>query len=173
MSPDQIRAKIASLLQTLALLINSRPTSMKEQLVYQKASASLGKHMTLNEAVPHEVGCAEAVSAVLALAGISTGSHGIAGTASLDAWLASNANFERIGMPEAGAIIVSATGTGNGSVEGHTGFFGLFNKQYPGDWGVLSNDSATGLFMERWSWTRWQAYYKTVGGLNVHIYRAK
>lgn len=172
MNTAQLRATIASLLTKLALLINSRPISMKEQLIYQKAADCLGLHMTLNNAVPAEVGCAQAVSAVLSLAGISDGAHGISGTASLEEWIIASGLFERIGMPEAGAIVISATGTGNGTIEGHTGFFGLYNKQFPGDWGILSNDSATGLFKETWSWVRWQAYYGGAGGLTVHIYRA-
>lgn len=128
--------------------------------------------MTLNDTVPAEVECAEAVSAVLALAGISDGAKGIAGTAALDAWMASSPLFELITIPEEGAIIVSPTGAGNGTIEGHTGIFGKYDLQFPGDWGILSNDSATGRFLERWSWVRWQAYYKTAGGLPCTIYRA-
>lgn len=172
MTTAQIRATIASLLTQLALLINSRPTSMKEQSIYNAASSHLGFHLTLDDTVPHEVGCAEAVSAVLSFAGISDGAKGIAGTAALDAWMASSGLFTRITMPEAGAIIISPTGSGNGSVVGHTGVFGLYNKQYPQDWGILSNDSATGLFLERWSWARWQAYYSGVGNLQCRIYKA-
>lgn len=145
---------------------------MKEKAIYNAAAGNLGNHLTLNPAIPNDTGCAEAVSKVLQLAGISDGPLGIAGTATLDAWLASCGLFTRITMPEAGAIVISPTGAGNGLVEGHTGVFGLYNKQFPMDWGVLSNDSASGLFKETWSWARWQAYYGGAGGLAVHIYRA-
>lgn len=167
-----IAQQIAVLLQKLANLINSRPITMKGELIYKTAAANLGRHLTLDEAVPAEVGCAEAVSWVLAKAGISDGAKGIAGTAALDAWLASSPLFTKIALPEEGAILVSATGAGNGSVEGHTGIFGRYDVEYHADWGVLSNESATGRFMERWSWVRWQAYYHTVGNLPLNIYRA-
>ncbi len=172
MTPPQIRAAIALLLTKLALLLNSRPTSMKEQAIYKAAAGNLGNHLTLDPSVPAEVGCAEAVSKVLQLAGISNGAEGIAGTAALDAWLASSGLFTRITMPEAGAIICSPTGSGNGSVEGHTGVFGLYNKQFSGDWGIMSNDSATGLFLERWSFAKWHAYYGTGGKLQMNMYKA-
>lgn len=167
-----ITQQIAVLLQKLATLINSRPITMKGEQIYKVAAANLGRHLTLNDAVPAEVGCAEAVSWVLAKAGISDGVKGIAGTAALDAWLTSSPLFTKIVMPEDGAILVSATGAGNGSVEGHTGVFGRYDVEYVGDWGILSNESATGRFMERWSWARWQAYYKNAGGLPCNIYRA-
>lgn len=167
-----IAQQIALLIKKVALLINSRLVSTNGEKIYKAASVSLGKHCTLDNTIPAEVGCAEAVSYVLAKAGISDGPKGIAGTASLDAWLASSGLFERITMPEEGAIICSPTGAGNGTVEGHVGVFGRYNLMYPGDWGVCSNESSSGLFKEQWSWARWQAYYGKTGGLPLHIYRA-
>jgi hypothetical protein len=139
--------------------------------LYTQAKLSLGKHMTLNEAVPARVGCAEAVSAVLALAGITDAPAGIAGTASLYTWLSTNPRFELISQPEEGAVVVNPSGSGNGSIEGHTGIFGAFNVAFLNDWGIMSNDSASGKFLERWNWTRWQAYYVSAGGLPAHIFR--
>lgn len=167
-----LRVQVALLLQQLALALNNRPISMEGSTIYQKAAQSLGKHMTLDNTVPAEVGCAEAVSAVLALAGVSDGAHGIAGTATLYGWLSTSPKFKRILVPEQGAIIVSPTGAGNGLVVGHTGIFGLYNKEFPNDWGILSNDSATGLFLERWSWAKWQDYYGKTGNLPLYIFSA-
>lgn len=172
MTRQQILDKIAALRAQVALLMSKQTVSTTAQLIYQKAAQSLGKHMTLDDTIPHEVGCAEAVSAVLALAGISNGAKGIAGTATLYAWLSVNPKFQRIETPEPGAILVSPTGAGNGLITGHTGIFGALGKMYPGDWGIMSNDSATGLFMERWSYNRWKAYYNAQGGLPIYIYRA-
>lgn len=168
-----LQQQITALIKKVALLINSRPVTTKESLIYQKAAQSLGRHMTLNEAVPHELGCAEAVSAVMALAGISTGPKGIAGTSSLEDWVIKSGLFVQISMPEEGALLISATGKGNGSVTGHTGFFGRYDQMYPGDWGIMSNESASGLFKEQWSWARWQAYYGRTGGLPCNIYKAR
>lgn len=176
LTPEQIasiKAQILALEKQLLILINSQPISMTGEKIYTAAAENLGKHLTLNDAIPAEIGCAEAVSKILFLAGIYTADKGIAGTATLDAWLASSPSFERIELPEEGAIIVSPTGQGNGTVVGHTGIVGRFGNMYPQDWGICSNDSATGLFLERWSFARWQAYYGITGGLPVHVYRAK
>lgn len=173
LTPLQIQAlrnEIAELEAELQVLLNQ--ISMKQEEIYKIASENIGKHLTLNNAVPNEVGCAEAVSKVLSLTGISDGPQGIAGTATLDTWLANSSLFTRIDSPQEGAIIVSATGSGNGTIEGHTGIFGAFGKAFTGDWGICSNDSATGHFLERWNYSRWLAYFHIAGGLGVHIYKA-
>jgi hypothetical protein len=75
----------------------------------------LGKHITLNNNVPNEIGCAEAVSYVLEHAGIANlPTAGYAGTADLYRSLLANPQFMLIEQPEQGAIIVSPTGFGNG-----------------------------------------------------------
>lgn len=168
---SSIKEKLAALIKKVAMIINSRPMTTLESIVYQKAAQSLGRHMTLNEAIPAEVGCAEAVSAVLSLAGVSDGTKGIAGTSALEDWVIQSGRFTKIPIPETGALLISATGKGNGSVEGHTGFFGRYDLRFPADWGLLSNDSASGLFLERWSWSRWQKHYSGAGGLPCNIYR--
>lgn len=171
-----IQAQIAALQkQLLALILTLKHVSMSGETIYKMAAQSLGKHMTLNEAIPAEVGCAEAVSAVLALAGIYDGPKGIAGTATLHQWLANSPLFSLVGsgIPQEGDIIISPTGAGNGSVEGHTGICGIYSQMYTNDWGILSNDSATGLFLECWSFARWNAIYGKSGGLPVYIFRAK
>lgn len=152
-------------------VIKNEISKLMEEKVYECAKNSLGKHMTLNNAVPAEKGCAEAVSAVLALAGIVDGAGGIAGTAPLYSWLLNSPLFEKVEAPEAGAVIISPTGYGNGQIEGHTGIFGQFNTQFPNDWGIMSNDSASGKFLETWSFSRWNEYYGQAGELPVTIFR--
>lgn len=146
-------------------------TPMPENELYLEAKSSLHKHMTLDSSVAAEVGCAEAISAILALIGVSDGPQGIPGTAALDAWLHGDSRFEKISLPEAGAIVVSPTGQGNGSIEGHTGIFGEFGVAFPEDWGIMSNDSASGFFLETWNLRSWNAYYVAQGGLPLNIYR--
>lgn len=173
MNTAQLRATIASLLTKLALLINSRPVSTNGEKIYKAAAASLGKRMTLNEAVPASVGCMEAVSAVLALTGIKDGPQGIAGTAAGLAWFEASPYFkEWEGMLEEGDIVMYATGTGNNSIEGHVLIAGQYGKTYAGDWGLMSNESATGLFHEQWSLTRAKAYYEIAGGIPRRVFRA-
>lgn len=154
---------------TTASSITNVIVKTMEENVYTQAKLSLGKHMTLDNAVPAEKGCAEAVSAVLALAGISDGSQGIAGTSALYTWLTTH--FTPITAPEQGCIIISPTGMGNGSVEGHVGCVGGFNVAFPNDFGIMSNDSASGKFLETWSLARWHAYYGGVGNLPVLFFR--
>lgn len=146
------------------------PTETK---IYNEAKACLGEHITLNSLVSSEVGCAEAVSYVLLKAGINAiPQSGIAGTAQLYTWLSTNPHFLRIEAPEQGAIIVSPTGFGNGTVEGHTGIIGAFGVQYPNEYGILSNNSSNGLFQEVWNLLTWYENYGQKGGLPVAMFRA-
>lgn len=160
-------------IQRILAAYNKNPTISASTFppgLYNAAKKSLGKHMTLNEAVPDEVGCAEAVSAVLALIGISDGPKGIAGTAALYSWLESNPRFEKIESPEEGAIIISPTGTGNDTIPGHTGVVAAYDLAFSEDWGIMSNDSASGKFMELWSLSRWDKYYGGVGALPTYFF---
>lgn len=132
----------------------------------------LDEHCTLNPQVPPDVGCAEAVSFLLAQMGILDGSEGIAGTLALLKWVESQPSlFQEIKEPEESALLISATSTGNGFVEGHTGFFGAFGIQYPNDWGIVSNNSNTGLLGEQWSWTAWTRNYTHLGAIPPRIFR--
>lgn len=141
--------------------------------IYNEAKACLGKHITLNPTVPDDVNCAESVSFILKNSGV-TGfpAGGIAGTASLYTWLANSPKFKRIEAPEQGAIIVSPTGSGLHLVEGHTGICGAFGLQFPNEYGILSNDSDTGLFSEKWNLLTWWEYYGRKGGLVIALFRA-
>lgn len=101
--------------------------------------------------------------------------HGIAGTSALQVYcLAHTELFEEIHAPEAGALLISASGGGNGALaHGHTGFFGAFNVAFPNDWGICSNNSDSGLFLELWNWSKWTAYYTQYGGIKPRIFRIK
>jgi hypothetical protein len=146
------------------------PTAQK---IYNLAKANLGCHITLDDTVPHDVGCAEAVSYILKKAGVQNiPILGIAGTATLFQFLSNDPQFKRIYAPEKGAIIISATGQGNGSVQGHTGILGGLSVLYWGDYGICLNNSDTGLFLELSSLRRWRQYYGGLGGLPVAFFRA-
>lgn len=145
------------------------------QTLYDVIKSSLDTHMTLNNSVPPRVGCAEAVSAVLRAAGIAVPAQGIAGTSALLVYCLQHPElFEEISSPEQAALLISASGSGNGNLSnGHTGFFGAFGIAFPDDWGICSNDSQTGLFLELWNWSRWQKYYSQYGGMRPRIFRVK
>lgn len=144
-------------------------TSMNTSL-YNLAKSLLGYHLTLDNSIPQDTGCAEAISKILSLIGQNIPTGGIPGTASLYTWLKSNPAFEEVTEPNEGVIIISPTGMGNGHVEGHVGIFGGFNVQYNNDFGILSNDSNTGLFREQWSYSAWKQYYGGYGGLPVYMF---
>lgn len=136
----------------------------------------LGRRCTLNAQIPPDVGCAEAVSFLLDKLGINDGLQGIAGTGALLAWVESHPTvFEEIEEPEESALLISATGTGNGTVEGHTGLFGGFGVQYPKDWGIVSNNGQLGVLGEQWSWetspNSWTQWYTQVGGIRPRMFR--
>lgn len=141
------------------------------EALYNAAKNNLGVHLTLNDTVSPEVGCAECVSKLFAITGIAVPKNGIPGTAALLSWLESNPDFQEIETAEQGCVIVSATGTGNGSVRGHTGVVCAFNLMYVNDFGITSNDSNTGTLREQWNLKDWLAYYQVTGGLTTKYFR--
>lgn len=143
-----------------------------ESKLYNIAKNLLGQHLTLNNNVPADVGCAEAVSYVLKQAGVKNiPAAGIAGTADLYRWMLQDPQFKLIEAPEQGCIIVSPTGFGNGTVEGHTGIMAAFGLQYPNEYGILSNNSDNGLWQEKWNLLTWWENYGVKGHLPVALFR--
>lgn len=140
-------------------------------LLYTVAQKSLGTHQTLNDAVPPDVGCAEAVSSMLQSAGVSLPARGIAGTAALYTWLKNNPRFVQTTTPDAGCIIISPTTPGAAITHGHVGIIAMYGLQYTDDWGIISNDSDTGLIREKWCLKDWINYYQVYGGLDVVYFR--
>lgn len=154
--------------------IASQGMTRGEAEIYTQAKNHLGQHLTLDETVPHELGCMEAVSRILDFSGYKVPKKGIPGTIAGDEFFKSHPEwFERIKEPEQGAIINFVTGTGNGKIKnGHILVCAAWGAMYPKDWGLMSNDSPTGLFLERWTWTRAKAYYQDIGGMIPLIWRA-
>lgn len=142
------------------------PTPMpqtKAELFYAAAKAEIGVHLSLDEAVPWGVGCAEAISWLLKHFGVlNLPAAGIAGTAALADFLANSAQFQEIYTYTPGAILVAATGTGNGLIRGHTGVCG-FNS-------IMSNNSETGRWDTQWNQERWVAYYEGYGGFKTRYF---
>jgi len=137
------------------------------------ARENLGKHLTLNESVNPEVGCAESQSALFKLAGIPVPHLGIAGTNAMLQWLIHNPLFEELQSPEAGCVVIAGTGTGKGIIKGHVGTLGAFNVAFPNDYGLCSNDSNTGLWLELWRLSKFVHYYQDYGGMKVRYFRLK
>lgn len=171
MTITEIKAQLALLQEELRVVLNPHAMTLTEEKLFSQAKLNFGKHLTLNNAIPAEVGCAECVSKLLSLVGISDGPLGIPGTASLYEWLVTSPKFQKIDHPEQGAIIISPTGMGNGSIPGHTGIIGEFGGKYLIDWTIYSNESASGLLKDQWSYERWLSYYQTTGELPIYLFR--
>ncbi len=148
-----------------------QPTNAEK--LYEAAKARLDVPLTLDESVPIEVRCAEAVSTVFKAIGLPVPEKGIASTFDMEVWLAKCGLFEEIYTPEKACIIIAATGTGNGRIRGHVGIMGEFGLAFYQDWGIMSNDSNTGLFTELFSLAKWIARYNGIGGFKTRFYRLK
>ncbi len=131
---------------------------MKSDDIYNAAKAGLGTHLTLDPTVPNEVGCAEAVSTILAKAGIQgIPQRGFAGTYDLWQWLKTNRQFTQTVNPEVGGVIISPTGTSTKGPEQH-GHVGIILQH-----GIGSNDSTTGLFKENYTYAGWLSSFQNRG----------
>lgn len=167
---EYLKSKIGALKEVLKNQIFMQPDyhSEKSLTIYEVAKGSLGRHLTLNNNVPPELGCAEAVSAVLIKSGI-TGipPKGFEGTNDLYTFLQESPLFVDIANAEDGAIIVSPSKIGaNGQITTH-GHVGICAK-----YGILSNESDNGLFAEKFSYQSWNDYYVHTLGLPVYFFRA-
>lgn len=139
------------------------PPITASQLIYEKAKQYLNHHLELNPAVPPDLGCAESLSYVLIKAGIKgLPIKGFEGTARMNDWLKTVAT--RVSNPQPGDIIMSPTGMSSKSApHGHCGVVGLY--------GILSNDSNSGLWSEEYTEESWQSLYGNKLGFPIHFYR--
>lgn len=161
----ELLIKLAALLTKLRDSLNQVPRVS----LYDTAKSLLAQHLTLDPAVPPELGCAEAISVVLYKSGIPVPTKGFPGTVGLYEYVKASPSFKLIPIPEPGALLISIT---KGDNHGHTGIFGKLGLQFPGDYGILSNNSDNGLFQEKWSWMAWQKHYEKSLGLQTVIFRA-
>ena len=70
--------------------------SSPTERLYQTAVDSLGAHLTLNDTVPPEVGCAQAISKVLLKCGYDIPKKGISTVSGLTDWMLANGFKEEI-----------------------------------------------------------------------------
>ena len=152
----QLQQKLGLLQQLYTLL-----TSSKSFKFYKFCLNYLGVDASPRDLAKDMVGCAETVTTLL---DNFMGCQIILGTATLESVLATSRQFVPVVNPEPGCIIISPTGSGNGTIEGHTGIVGM-NGQ------ILSNDSYTGKFSANWSIKTWTEYYHVKGGLPIYYYK--
>ncbi len=144
----------------LEVPVITKPPMTPQETLYQAAKNSLGKHMKLDSSVPNLFGCASSLSGVLKLAGVpELPPGGIGGTSALYDWLIRSPHF-KIAAYGRGNIIMSQSGVlGAFLAHGHVGICG--------DHGIMSNDSDTGEWLEKWDEQKWTDYYHTYGKLPI------
>lgn len=132
--------------------------------LYLGALMSLGKDASPNDIVPDEYGCAESVNAIHhKVFGFDIG--GDVSTNKMYKVLKTSPLFLKVDQPLEGDIIISPTGYGNGRLP--NGHVGIVSK----DRIVMSNDSATGTFIENYTLDTWAARYVDQGGYPVCYFR--
>lgn len=158
-----LRKQLIALLQAqvteLQTLIGSKPNA---ELLYKQATLYLGKDASPLDIVADEVGCAESVTEILR----QVIDYPITvGTWTLNDMLSRDSRFLVIReIPQKGDIIISPTGTGNGTIRGHVGIVGLDNV-------IMSARSDTGLWSTFYNLDTWKARYVGIGGFPVNYYR--
>ncbi len=129
--------------------------------IYEIAKSCIGRHITLDESVPHELGCAEALSYVLSKVPCGFPIQGFADTALFCNWLIQSPDFQAVTEPQYGDVIVSPRA---GQTHGHIGIVAKY--------GILSNDSASGLFLELFDLRNWRHFFGEIRGLPIRFFRA-
>ena len=136
-----------------------QPISPSEHF-YNICKANLGVKLVSDE--NKELGCARAISTLRKKA-FGNNEPFSDGTWALQEELKSNGNYSELNAPEKGAIIISATGTGNGTLpHGHVGVCGIH--------GIMSNDSATGQWEQNYSYIGWESHFGKVGGFPIRFF---
>lgn len=129
--------------------------------IYQEALLWLGKDASPNDKANDELGCAESVSTIVRR--VVPSFPIMLGTADMLAYLKKNKQWKATLEPKPGNIIVSATGTGNGSIRGHCGI-------HAGGGKIMSNRSATGKWEQNFTVESWVKRYRTGGGMAVYYF---
>lgn len=154
--PGLIRA-LNYLQGVLQKLLEKKPNP-----ILDRAKASLGIDVSPRDLAPDSLGCAESLTTLLK--GIYPEIPIITGTYTLNEYLKSSKMFQEVKIPNPGCIILSVSGTGNGTVRGHVGIIGENDEIY-------SNDSHTGLWSKHLSLMLWIERYVQKGELKTYYYK--
>lgn len=129
------------------------------------ATSLLGVDVTPLDEVSDDVACATSVNAVF-LKTFGKYIGGGASTEEMRAILVSDSRFQKIDVPEAGCIIISATGLGKNPAmpHGHVGIVLDINR-------VASNNSANGIWDVHYSVQTWRDRYEIIGKYPVEFFR--
>jgi hypothetical protein len=133
------------------------------QDIYETAYASIGRDASPEDSAPDEYGCANSLSEVIARALPDLHFPIFLSTRTLYQYLLNSPSFKLVSTPTPGCIIISVTGTGNGSIpNGHCGVVG---KQW-----IMSNDSRSGTWEANYTLDAWIRHYDIKGGMPTHYF---
>ena len=140
------------------------PDLTNQGKLYAAALLQMGRDASPRDLEPDDVACVESVTTLIHQirpeVPIMTGTWTF-----LEYLKRSSMLFQKTDDPKPGCIIISPTGTGNGKLKnGHTGIIGK-------DGIIMSNDSASGLFLENYTLESWKHKYGKIGGFPVEFYR--
>jgi len=134
----------------------------KKPTLLELAEQSIGTDVTPDDMVPDTVACA--ISLTTLINQTDKTFPKVAGTWTLWDILEHRSDYQRVTVPTPGCIVVSPTGTGNGSIPGHAGIIMADNT-------IASNDSATGKFIKNYTLDTWRARYVDKGGYKIFMYK--
>ena len=132
--------------------------------IFVEALNSLGEDVS---PIYNELGCVETINTIVQRA---TGSQVGGGASSYNMYnvlMQSPTKWKQVKYPQAGDIVISPTGYGNGNLSnGHVGIVGINSK-------IMSNNSSNSLLEENYTITKWANRYVGIGGFPMKYFRAK
>jgi hypothetical protein len=135
---------------------------MSKKTLLDVCKENLGKDASPADIVDDVVGCAETVTTLLRTVYPQTPI--ITGTYTLLEYFKNPKNgYVQTSDTTPETIIISGTGTGNGSIRGHVGIFSENGL-------IMSNDSATGKWLENYDYHTWTRRYKDKGGMPIYLF---
>lgn len=138
--------------------------------LYETAFKALGTDASPSDNAPDEYGCAESESNIIRKALPELRFPIFTSTIALYRHLLNSPSFVQVSEPSYGCIILSVTGSGNGSVlNGHTGIVGIRNSPDGTPW-IMSNDSRNGIWSVNYTLKTWKAFYEVRGGMPTHFF---
>lgn len=140
------------------------PSMTNAEKVVASAKKFLGQNLSVGTGVPSYVACAISVNKVVTDS-LGEPAGGGASTLALYQALLKNPKWKEVNMPLPGSILVSPTGYGTNETypHGHTGIVGNF--------GICSNDSASGLWLENYAdYNVWKAQFEITEGYPTFIF---
>lgn len=133
--------------------------------LYLTALSFLGSDASPLDEAPDEYGCADSVSKVI-LKAFPNVIKGSVSTAELYKQLSTSKDFQKVSQFKFGDIIISPTGTSKtgGLANGHVGICGEDEE-------IMSNTSATGMWVVNYTISSWVTRYRTLGGYPIYFFR--